>query len=90
MTQALPDGVLLAFYGDDFTGSTDAMEVTARAGLRTILFTRRPEQQDLDRFSDYQVIGVAGTARAQGPDWMAQNLPETFAALASLKPKVLQ
>ena len=25
----LPDGLLVAFYGDDFTGSTDALEVLA-------------------------------------------------------------
>lgn len=90
MNRPLPKGVLLAFYGDDFTGSTDAMEVTARAGLRTVLFTHRPSPDELGRFSDYQVIGVAGTARAQGPDWMAKNLPDTFAALASLKPAILQ
>lgn len=90
MSKPLPKGVALAFYGDDFTGSTDAMEVTALAGLRTVLFTHRPDAKELDRFSDYQVIGVAGTARAQSPDWMEQNLPDTFAALASLKPAVLQ
>ena len=26
--------LLLAFYGDDFTGSTDAMEALAKSGLR--------------------------------------------------------
>ena len=36
------DGLLLSFYGDDFTGSTDAMESLARAGVRTILFLSRP------------------------------------------------
>jgi uncharacterized protein YgbK (DUF1537 family) len=68
MTQTLPSGVLLAFYGDDFTGSTDAMEVTALAGLRTVLFTRKPEAEELAAFSEYQVIGIAGTARSHGPD----------------------
>ncbi|MBP9903617.1 MAG: hypothetical protein KBH45_19345, partial [Verrucomicrobia bacterium] len=29
--------LLLAYYGDDFTGSTDVMESLARAGLRTVL-----------------------------------------------------
>ena len=28
--------LLLAFYGDDFTGSTDAMEALALSGLRTV------------------------------------------------------
>lgn len=90
MTDALPPGVLIAFYGDDFTGSTDAMEVTATAGLRTVLFTARPDPSDLARFAQYQVIGIAGTARAHDPDWMAANLPATFTTLASLHPRVLQ
>ena len=34
-TPSLPDGLLLTFYGDDFTGSSAAMEVTAFAGLPT-------------------------------------------------------
>ena len=36
MTQATanPRPARLAFYGDDFTGSTDALEVLAFAGLR--------------------------------------------------------
>ena len=32
----------LAFYGDDFTGSTDALEVLAFAGLRCALFLKPP------------------------------------------------
>ena len=90
MTDKLPSGVLLAFYGDDFTGSTDAMEVTALAGLRTVLFTRNPDAADLAAFADYQVIGIAGTARSRGPEWMETHLPDIFEALASLNPRVLQ
>lgn len=90
MPESLPPGVLLAFYGDDFTGSTDAMEVTAMAGLRTVLFTRPPTTDDLARFADFQVIGVAGTARAQTPAWMDEHLPGIFTILASLGPRVLQ
>ena len=32
----------LAFYGDDFTGSTDALEVLAFSGLRCALFLSVP------------------------------------------------
>ena len=32
---ALPEGLLLAYYGDDFTGSTDAMEAMTAAGVPT-------------------------------------------------------
>ena len=31
--------ILLAFYGDDFTGSTDALEFISKAGAKAILFT---------------------------------------------------
>ncbi|WP_368667718.1 four-carbon acid sugar kinase family protein [Salipiger sp. PrR002] len=82
--------VRLAFYGDDFTGSTDAMEVTAFAGLRTVLFTRVPDSALLGRFMDYDVIGVAGTSRAQDPEWMDAHLPGAFAALAQLGPRIVQ
>jgi len=30
---ALPSGPLLAYYGDDFTGSTDVMEAFSAAGV---------------------------------------------------------
>ena len=33
---------LLTFYGDDFTGSTDALEALARAGVRSALFLDAP------------------------------------------------
>jgi uncharacterized protein YgbK (DUF1537 family) len=36
------NGLLLAFYGDDFTGSTDAMEALAISGYRTVLFLEPP------------------------------------------------
>jgi uncharacterized protein YgbK (DUF1537 family) len=57
--------LLLAFYGDDFTGSTDAMEALAKSGLRTVLF---PSAKLLkEKFSDLRCVGVAGTSRAMSP-----------------------
>ncbi|WP_108660985.1 four-carbon acid sugar kinase family protein [Acuticoccus kandeliae] len=82
--------VLLAYYGDDFTGSTDAMEVTALAGLRTVLFTRVPDAATLARFSGYDVYGIAGTSRAQSPEWMDAHLPAAFEALVRLDPRLVQ
>jgi uncharacterized protein YgbK (DUF1537 family) len=37
-----PQGLRLAFYGDDFTGSTAALEVLAFGGLRCALFPSVP------------------------------------------------
>lgn len=80
----LPDGPLIAFYGDDFTGSSAVMEVTAFAGLPTVLFLKPPSPARLAAFRHYRVIGVAGTARSQSPAWMEAHLPAVFDALAEL------
>jgi len=85
---ALPDGVLLGFYGDDFTGSTAAMEVLSFAGVPTALFLTAPTDAQLARFAGYRGIGIAGIARSQSPAWMAKKLPSIFAALARLKAPV--
>lgn len=84
MTDRLPKGFLLAYYGDDFTGSTDAMEVLSFNGLPTVLFFGIPDDTRLQRFADYRAVGIAGIARSQTPAWMEQALPPVFAALARL------
>jgi len=81
---ALPQGPLIAFYGDDFTGSSAAMEVTAFAGLPTVLFLDVPTPEQRARFADHRVIGVAGVARSKGPEWMDRNLPRVFEFLRAI------
>ncbi|MGJ8583977.1 MAG: four-carbon acid sugar kinase family protein [Marinosulfonomonas sp.] len=73
---------LLSFYGDDFTGSSAVMEVLTFAGVQTVMFLEPPTAQDLAMFPDIQALGIAGIARSQDPDWMAENLPAAFASLA--------
>ena len=87
--RALP-ARLLAYYGDDFTGSTDVMEVMAAAGLHTVLFVAPPGPADLARFPGARAIGVAGTARAQSPAWMDEELPQQFERLAALDAPIVQ
>ena len=66
---------LLAFYGDDFTGSTDALEALSLAGLKAALFLAPPDKALLaERFPDIQCIGVAGTSRAMSPAEMDTQL----------------
>jgi 3-oxoisoapionate kinase len=84
MSASIPNGTLIAFYGDDFTGSSAAMEITAFAGLPTVLFLNIPTPQHLAQFSGYRVIGIAGVARSRNPDWMDKNLPPVFELLRSL------
>lgn len=78
--------LLLGFYGDDFTGSTDAMEALDQYGLKTILFLRIPDQGMLNRFDDVDCIGVAGTARAKGKAGMKEELEPVFSFLRDLNP----
>lgn len=81
---ALPPGPLLAFYGDDFTGSTAAMEVMAFAGLSSVMFLDVPTPQRLARFADRRCIGIAGIARSRPPAWMDAELPRIYTALGGL------
>ncbi len=81
----LPEGLLLSFYGDDFTGSTDTMEVLANVGLRTALFLSPPTPEELGRFEGLRAVGVAGVSRSLTPAEMDREIPEIFARLHALK-----
>ena len=74
----------LAFYGDDFTGSTDALEVLAFAGLRCALFLAVPTAQTLRELGPFDAIGVAGASRGMSAQEMDSELPAVLAALAQL------
>jgi 3-oxoisoapionate kinase len=78
----LPDGLLLAAYGDDFTGSAAVMEVMAFAGLPAALFLDLPTPAHLARFPGLRALVVAGTARSHSPEWMEAHLPRIFEGLA--------
>ncbi|HSC55083.1 MAG TPA: four-carbon acid sugar kinase family protein [Phnomibacter sp.] len=73
--------ILLAYYGDDFTGSTDALEFISRAGAKAVLFIEPPTAEQLQRFPALDVIGVAGKTRSQSPEEMEKVLMPAFAQL---------
>ncbi len=77
--------LLLAFYGDDFTGSTDALEFMVRAGARTVLFIEPPAPERLARYQGLQAIGVAGMTRSMSPAAMEAELRPAFSALRALR-----
>lgn len=81
---SLPDGLLVAWYGDDFTGSAAVMEVLTFAGLPTVLFFDTPTQQQLARFAGLRGVGIASTARTHGTRWMDARLPAAFARLRAV------
>jgi uncharacterized protein YgbK (DUF1537 family) len=66
--------LLIAFYGDDFTGSTDALEQLTLAGIRTALFIEPPTLMQLKQFPNLQAVGVAGMTRAMTPPEMEKVL----------------
>jgi uncharacterized protein YgbK (DUF1537 family) len=74
--------LLMAFYGDDFTGSTDAMEALAINHYRTVLFLEAPSIELLRQFEGLSCFGVAGTSRAKNPEAMEQELRPVFEQLA--------
>ncbi|WP_235008129.1 four-carbon acid sugar kinase family protein [Microbacterium timonense] len=81
----------VAFYGDDFTGSVDALLQFARRGWSGRLFTRLPDAAALRRAAEQvDVIGVAGIARSLAPDEMDAELRPVFASFAALEPQVVQ
>lgn len=82
-------GLLLAWYGDDFTGAAAVMEVLAFSGLPTMLFLDVPTPEQIARFPELRAVGVASTARAEPPEWMSENLPTAFRRLGELGPQLV-
>src|SRR5688500_7577560 len=80
MSEANPQ-LRLAYYGDDFTGSTDALEFLTRAGLRTRLFLKTPTAAQCEGLD---AVGVAGLTRSMNPDAMEAELRPAFTALRAL------
>lgn len=72
---------LFCFYGDDFTGSTDALEALASNGIPSVLFLDPPDAELLARFAGCRAIGIAGESRSRGPAWMDEHLPPIFTSL---------
>jgi len=80
---------LYAYYGDDFTGSTDVLESLAEGGISAVLLLRSPSDELLARFPDVRAIGLAGDSRSRSPEWMDSYLPRAFQALAALDPAIV-
>ena len=76
--------LLLTFYGDDFTGSTDALEQLASFGIRAMLFIEPPTPAQLKRFPKLQAVGVAGMTRSMTPEIMEQELRPALKKLKAL------
>lgn len=75
---------VFTWYGDDFTGSTDSLEVLASAGIESVLFLDPPTDAQLAGFPQARAIGIAGESRSRSPQWMDQNLPPVFERLRAI------
>jgi uncharacterized protein YgbK (DUF1537 family) len=73
--------ILLAFYGDDLTGSTDALEFISRAGAKAVLFLEPPTQEQLNSFPGLQAYGIAGLTRSLPPEQMEKVLLPAFKSM---------
>jgi len=81
--------ILLAYYGDDFTGSTDVLEALTTSGVETMLFTEPPTAAQLAEFPDLHAYGVAGNSRTMSPAEMDASLPAVFESLRDGGPAVV-
>ncbi len=81
MKRANSKGLLLAYYADDFTGSTDALESLAQAGLKTVLFLDPPTPAQLAQFPGLRAFGIVGGSRVMSVAEMNRELPPAFKAL---------
>lgn len=79
----------IAFFGDDFTGSTDVLEVLAMHGLKSRLFLAPPDAAQLAQYPGLEAAGVAGVTRSLPPEQLGTVLASAFAALSSLRPRIL-
>ncbi|AWB49454.1 type III effector [Gemmobacter aquarius] len=86
----LPEGVLLTWYGDDFTGSAAVLEALDFAGLPAVMFLGIPAPEVLARFAGVRAVGIAGDARTRGPEWMEAHLPAIYASLRAMGGRVMQ
>lgn len=87
--EAVSKELLLTYYSDDFTGSTDAMEAMATAGVPTVLFLATPTPEMLAKFPEARCIGIAGSSRGRSPEWMEAELPKVFSTLAGMGAPIL-
>ena len=82
--------LLLAFYGDDFTGSADAMEALTINGVKTALFLGHPTQERLNAgLETLQAVGISGISRTMTPEEMDDELPDQLGLLSGLNPRLL-
>jgi uncharacterized protein YgbK (DUF1537 family) len=82
---------LVAFYGDDFTGSTENLAQFCRHGLRgRLFFSSGNHDAILAMAAELDIVGLAGTARGLAPAAMTAEVEPALAVLEALSPRLMQ
>lgn len=77
--------LLLTFYGDDFTGSTDVTEALTWNGIPAVLFLEPPTPEFVRaHFPHVRAVGVAGISRSLKTAELQAALAGQFEKLAAL------
>lgn len=80
-----------AFFGDDFTGSVDALLQFARRGWSGRLFTTLPTAEALQAAGrSVDVVGIAGIARSLAPGPLEAEVAPALRALVSTGAPIVQ
>ena len=91
MSEAAGAAPRAGFYGDDFTGSVDALLQFARAGWSGRLFVGLPDDDALrEAAATVDVVGIAGIARSLPREALDAEVRPALTALAALHPPLVQ
>jgi uncharacterized protein YgbK (DUF1537 family) len=82
---------LMAFYGDDFTGSTENLAQFCRHGLSGRLFFSSGNHNAITSMAaELDIVGLAGTARGLVPEAITAEVEPALAVLAAISPRLMQ
>jgi uncharacterized protein YgbK (DUF1537 family) len=81
--------LLLTYYGDDFTGSTDVLEALHSGGVDAVLFVKPPDSDILRHYAHVRAFGIAGNSRTMTPQVMDDSLPDVFQTLLGHRPRIV-
>jgi len=78
--------VLVAFYGDDFTGTMSTAEIFNEEGVPTLVFTYPPDISFLNKhFPKVKAVGIAGTVRTMPVKLLQNTLIPVFKIMKGYK-----
>lgn len=82
------DRLIMGFYGDDFTGSTDAMECLELNGIPAALYLQPPTIDQIEAdFPGIRSVGIAGITRSLPVSRLEEELRPAFEAIRRLDPE---